>query len=1008
MNGALFAPRLSPPYGRSALHSTENRPEGFTRRSWHRKATKPVSYWMIALVIAVAAHPFIPQFRWLLVHMVTLGLVTTSIMIWGQHFTEALLKTRLAEESRPTQVGRIWGLTASIVLTMAGMLANFPHLTVLGAVGVSAMILWYAFALGAQLKAALAPRFSFVVRAYLIAACLLPFGATLGAILAFSPGEPWQGRLLLAHQVVNILGFVGITVSATLLTLWPTVLRTKLDTAKASRASRFLIVMVIGTLIAMLGALVDNVLVGLAGLTLYILGQVVLGSLLVALARKSAQQTRREPLALFPVLSIGAGALWFLGSTLALAVLWAASIGSSDGSPVVSPLNFSLTAARLHDLSVPFVAGFLLQVLLGAMSYLLPASMGGGPRALKAGLAVMSRWAVFRVVALNLALGMFAFASVTGTVGEALFGALTFGTFAPSQFGSVTRVLVSAVAFFVLASFIFFMLRMVKVNLRERLEFKERSSQLGMPGVGAPTASMHAADGATSASRSSAVSAPRADAREAQPSREPAMLDRRHLTSALAGVGTVFSLAAVGRAFDGTLAGAAAVGSSSGSAKSPDGAGTRIAPTGHTTRVKVEANADMRFVPNTLEVPAGDRLEIEVRNVDPANAHDLVLATGPHTARLLPGDTVVLDAGVITAPIEGWCSIVGHRAMGMTLSIAPTGAGTAAHHGSEQGAQTVGTHNAPLTRVKADLKAAPGPSHKRRDPAVPAVPSPGTPQKFDFDVTEANLEIAPGVAMESMVYNGEVMGPVLTSPLGGKIELTLTNSGKMGHSIDFHAGTVAPNNYMRTIAPGESLEYPFTTDYAGAWLYHCSTAPMTMHLSGGMFGILIVPPQGLAPVEREYVLVQSEHYLAPEASTGTDGQPVQGPDGTSVHAISSEKIFAERPDFTVFNGHANQYVHEPLEAKVGERVRIWVLAAGPSRGLAFHVVGTVFDTVFKEGEYLLRPDNTTGGGAQALDLGSSQGGFVEMVFHEEGTYKAVNHQFADLERGALALIHVTA
>lgn len=961
---------------------------------------------MIALVIAVAAHPFIPQFRWLLVHMVTLGLVTTSIMIWGQHFTEALLKTRLAEESRPKQVGRIWGLTASIVLTMAGMLANLPLLTVLGAVGVSAMILWYAFALGAQLKAALAPRFSFVVRAYLIAACLLPFGATLGAILAFSPGEPWQGRLLLAHQVVNILGFVGVTVSATLLTLWPTVLRTKLDTAKASRASRFLIVMVIGTLIAMLGALVDNVLVGLAGLTLYILGQVVLGSLLVALARQSAQQTRREPLALFPVLSIGAAALWFLGTCVALWGLWFSSIGSSDGSPVTSPLNFSLTAARLHDLSVPFVAGFLLQLLLGAMSYLLPASMGGGPRALKAGLAVMSRWAIFRVVTLNLALGLFAFASVTGTIGEAFFGALTLGTFAPSQFGSVTRVLVSAVAFFVLASFIFFMLRMVKVNLRERLEFKERSAQLGMPGVGAPTASMHAAGGATSASTSSAVSAPRADAREAQPSREPAMLGRRHLTSALAGMGTVFSLAAVGRAFDGTLAGAAAVGSSSGSAESPDGAGTRIAPTGHTTRVKVEANADMRFVPNTLEVPAGDRLEIEVRNVDPANTHDLVLATGPHTARLHPGDTAVLEAGVITEPVEGWCSIVGHRAMGMTLTITPTGARTSGSHSSDGGAAGVGTD--PLARVTADLKAAPGPSHKRRDPVVPAVPSPATPQKLAFTVTEKNLEIAPGIAMESMVYNGEVMGPVITSPLGGKIELTLTNSGEMGHSIDFHAGTVAPNRYMRTIAPGESLTYPFTTDYAGAWLYHCSTAPMTMHLSGGMYGILIVPPQGLAPADREYVLVQSEHYLAPEASTGADGNPVQGPDGCAVHAISSEKIFAERPDFTVLNGHANQYVHAPLEAKVGERVRIWVLAAGPSRGIAFHVVGTVFDTVFKEGEYLLRPDNTTGGGAQALNLGSCQGGFVEMVFHEEGTYKAVNHQFVDLERGALALINVTA
>ena len=92
--------------------------------------------------------------------------------------------------------------------------------------------------------------------------------------------------------------------------------------------------------------------------------------------------------------------------------------------------------------------------------------------------------------------------------------------------------------------------------------------------------------------------------------------------------------------------------------------------------------------------------------------------------------------------------------------------------------------------------------------------------------------------------------------------------------------------------------------------------------------------------------------------------------------------------------------------KVGERVRLWVLAAGPSRGISFHVVGGVFDTVFKEGEYLLRPDNENRGGSQALDLAAAQGGFVELVFDEPGTYTAVNHSFVDMERGARALIRV--
>src|SRR5699024_1695069 len=117
---------------------------------------------------------------------------------------------------------------------------------------------------------------------------------------------------------------------------------------------------------------------------------------------------------------------------------------------------------------------------------------------------------------------------------------------------------------------------------------------------------------------------------------------------------------------------------------------------------------------------------------------------------------------------------------------------------------------------------------------------------------------------------------------------------------------------------------------------------------------------------------------------------------------------AEQPDATVFNGHATQYVHAPLEARTGERVRLWVLAAGPSRGISFHVVGGVFDTVFKEGAYLLRPGTETRGGAQSLDLAAAQGGVVELVFDEPGTYTAVHLAFADMERGARALIRVTA
>ena len=132
---------------------------------------------------------------------------------------------------------------------------------------------------------------------------------------------------------------------------------------------------------------------------------------------------------------------------------------------------------------------------------------------------------------------------------------------------------------------------------------------------------------------------------------------------------------------------------------------------------------------------------------------------------------------------------------------------------------------------------------------------------------------------------------------------------------------------MRTIAPGESLVYRFTATRAGAWMYHCSSMPMSAHIANGLFGSVVIDPPDLPPVDRSYVLVQSELYLGPQRGTVEVGM-----------------LRAERPDGVVFNGYANQYDHRPFTARVGERVRIWVVDAGPNRATAFHVVGSQFDT----------------------------------------------------------------
>ena len=153
-------------------------------------------------------------------------------------------------------------------------------------------------------------------------------------------------------------------------------------------------------------------------------------------------------------------------------------------------------------------------------------------------------------------------------------------------------------------------------------------------------------------------------------------------------------------------------------------------------------------------------------------------------------------------------------------------------------------------------------------------------------------------------------------------------------------------------------------------------------------GALIVDPPALAAVAQEFVIEQAELY------TGPAGQPGD-----------LKKMMAEQADAVVFNGYVNQYVHKPVPVKKGERVRVWVLNAGINENSSFHVIGTIFDTVYKEGDYLLRPGGGKGG-SQALDLMPAQGGFVEFTLDRDGTYPFVTHKLAPAHKGAMGVFKV--
>jgi nitrite reductase (NO-forming) len=331
--------------------------------------------------------------------------------------------------------------------------------------------------------------------------------------------------------------------------------------------------------------------------------------------------------------------------------------------------------------------------------------------------------------------------------------------------------------------------------------------------------------------------------------------------------------------------------------------------------------------------------------------------------------------GPITSNTQFICDVPGHAAAGMTIDVKVTG--------DDASAPAAGG-DATSIDAKVDPNATPGPGWARRDPVL-APAQGGTLHQVTLEATEKQIEVAPGVTQQLWTFNNQTPGPVLRGKVGDVFEITLVNKGTLGHSIDFHASKVAWNDEMRTLQPGESLVYRFEAKYAGIFMYHCGTAPALHHIGNGMFGAIIIDPPDLVPVDGEFVLVQSEYYLGPEGQPG-----------------DLTKMQQDKWDAVVFNGYTNQYQYAPIRIEPNRRYRVWVLNAGPSENSSFHIVGTVFDTVFKEGSYLLRPDASRGG-AQALDLQPAQGGFVEFTMDEAGLYPIVTHKFSNVGRGALGL-----
>jgi nitrite reductase (NO-forming) len=289
---------------------------------------------------------------------------------------------------------------------------------------------------------------------------------------------------------------------------------------------------------------------------------------------------------------------------------------------------------------------------------------------------------------------------------------------------------------------------------------------------------------------------------------------------------------------------------------------------------------------------------------------------------------------------------------------------------------------ADISRIATDL---PSPIAKR------------APQTIRVDLTTVELEgrLAEGTTFGYWTFNGKVPGPFLRARVGDTIDVRLKNSSDsaMVHSVDFHAATGPGGGAAATQTnPGEENSVKFKALIPGLYVYHCATPMVAHHIANGMYGLILVEPEeGLPPVDREFYVMQGEIYT--EAAFGTHGS----------QDFNVEKLLAERPEYFVFNGAvgALSKLH-PLEAKVGETVRIFFGVGGPNFTSSFHVIGEMFDRVYNLGGVLSEPLK----GIQTVSVPPGGAVITEFKLEVPGNYIMVDHALSRLERGLVGILHV--
>jgi nitrite reductase (NO-forming) len=267
--------------------------------------------------------------------------------------------------------------------------------------------------------------------------------------------------------------------------------------------------------------------------------------------------------------------------------------------------------------------------------------------------------------------------------------------------------------------------------------------------------------------------------------------------------------------------------------------------------------------------------------------------------------------------------------------------------------------------------------------------------RIDLSAKEVNGKLADGTTYRFMTFDGQVPGPMIRVRVDDTIELHLHNEAdsQLPHSIDFHAATGPGGGavYAQTL-PGEETSFTFKALQPGLYVYHCATASIGHHISSGMYGLILVEPEGgLPPVDHEFYMMQGELYTA--QPFGTQGQL----------DFSHEKMLDEDAEYFMFNGAAGALTMDEyaMRTEVGDTVRVYFGVGGPNATSSFHLIGEIFDRVYSMASLTSEPLQDV----QTTTVAPGGATVVEFKMDVPGRYIFVDHALSRLERGLAGFLY---